>query len=432
MTTPATQTQPTPRARRQKPEDDAAAQNPNILCHQIGLCRNLAELQAFISKHELLNVADDARFDASMRVVIDEALDTMSEVLQNPGSADATLFPVPADLAAKGWAIERDGVLFRFRKGQLSTDGYVIRSEAADAARKLHSRNGKGEGKPEFVEPTVTEVTGPTLKERTEATLELRAQLKEQGWKFKEYADGRVAFMHKARGLMTAKHDSMVEAIHEAGRLAEEQDAEIEGDRAALDSAPFVPDEHVTLGDGALGDSVQTVDAEGLEAEPQTSANNIPQNIPPEGVGEAVEATPATDDAPAEPSLKDKLVERHNGNANGNSPRRVVQELYVEITPERRTELLEELRQQAKELGRAAAKLDAAKSEYKSAEKRIELRQKIIDAALDRGSELRPVECREVFDFGLKLALTYRTDTYDEVERRPMTKSELQPPLISM
>src|SRR5687767_14148617 len=124
-----------PRGRRSKAGDDAAAHNPDILCHQIGLCKNLAELQTFISNHNLLNVETDDRFDARMKLVVEEALDTMTEVLQNPGADTAKLFPVPADLSAKGWEIERDGVGFRFRKGRLSTDGYVIRSEAADAAR---------------------------------------------------------------------------------------------------------------------------------------------------------------------------------------------------------------------------------------------------------------------------------------------------------
>lgn len=229
MTTPATSTTQTkPRGRRSsKPGDDAAAANPNILCHQIGLCRDLGELQTFIKKHDLLNVSDDPRFDERMRVVIEEALDTMAEVLQNPDSETAALFPVPADLAAKGWTVERDGVGFLYRRGQLATSQYVIRAEAADAARKLHTREGKQkeEGRAEFVEPTVTEVEAPR---DPHATTDLKHALQADGWKFRDYADGRWMGTHKARGLKTGKSESLVEVIHEAARLAEARTAEIE------------------------------------------------------------------------------------------------------------------------------------------------------------------------------------------------------------
>lgn len=75
---------------------------------------------------------------------------------------------------------------------------------------------------------SVDEQPEPTLKERTEATLELRDRLKKDGWKFKDYADGRWMAAHKARGLKTGKHDGLVEVIHEAARLAEAHTAEIE------------------------------------------------------------------------------------------------------------------------------------------------------------------------------------------------------------
>lgn len=147
MAAPSTPTtQPKPRRRspaRTQTADEAAASNPMILCQQIGLCKNLAELQSFIARHALLNVETDSRFSDGMKVAIEEALDTMTEVLQNPGVETATLFPAPADLAAKNWRYERDGVVFRLRKGTLSTAGYIIRSEAAEAARKLQAREGK-------------------------------------------------------------------------------------------------------------------------------------------------------------------------------------------------------------------------------------------------------------------------------------------------
>ena len=68
----------------------------------------------------------------------------------------------------------------------------------------------------------------PTLNQRTHAILEERDQLKRDGWKFRDYADGRWMATHKARGLKTAKHDSMVETINEAARLAAERTAEVE------------------------------------------------------------------------------------------------------------------------------------------------------------------------------------------------------------
>jgi hypothetical protein len=71
---------------------------------------------------------------------------------------------------------------------------------------------------------------GPTLNERAHAILDQKAKLKADGWKFRDYADGRMLATHKARGLKTGKHDSMVEVINEAARLAEERTAEVEGD----------------------------------------------------------------------------------------------------------------------------------------------------------------------------------------------------------
>ncbi|HEY0169429.1 MAG TPA: hypothetical protein VGB98_00130 [Pyrinomonadaceae bacterium] len=147
MTTPATSPHTKSRTRRPKADTDAAANNPDILCHQIGLCKNLAELQSFIAKHNLLDVETDERFSPRMRVVIDAALDTMTEVLSAPplkGTAD--LFIMSADLARQGWWLERDGVTFRLRKGRLATDGYVILGEAFEAARKLQQREGKRKG----------------------------------------------------------------------------------------------------------------------------------------------------------------------------------------------------------------------------------------------------------------------------------------------
>jgi hypothetical protein len=70
---------------------------------------------------------------------------------------------------------------------------------------------------------------GPTLNERAHAILDQKDKLKAEGWKFRDYADGRWMATHKARGLKTGKHDSMVEVINEAARLAEERTAEVEG-----------------------------------------------------------------------------------------------------------------------------------------------------------------------------------------------------------
>jgi hypothetical protein len=106
------------------------------------------------------------------------------------------------------------------------------------------SEAASGDGKRDFAEPTVTEVTEPTLKERTAATLDLKTKLKAEGWKFRDYADGRWAATHKARGLKTVKHDSMVEVIYEAARLAEEHTAEIENDGRPAEAG----DEAHTLG----------------------------------------------------------------------------------------------------------------------------------------------------------------------------------------
>lgn len=68
----------------------------------------------------------------------------------------------------------------------------------------------------------------PTLNQRAHSILEDRVRLKNEGWKFRDYADGRWAASHKARGLKTAKHDSLVETIQEATRLAAERTAEVE------------------------------------------------------------------------------------------------------------------------------------------------------------------------------------------------------------
>lgn|GEM_PF-6872182 len=160
MTKPATQATQTKthekthgKRTRANAADDEAASNPDILCHQIGLCRNLAELQSLISRHNLLNVIGDERFSPRMQQAIEEALDTMTEVLQSPANNDATLFPVPQDLAVRGWKVEREGVLFKYVKGQLSTSQYVMREEVADAARKLQQREGKHKRQPSTTSP---------------------------------------------------------------------------------------------------------------------------------------------------------------------------------------------------------------------------------------------------------------------------------------
>ena len=393
MTRPAPAPQTKPRGKRStKADDEAAASNPNILCHQIGLCSNLAELQAFISKHNLLNVADDGRFDDRMRVVIEEALDTMSEVLQNPGVETEKLFPVPADLAAKGWKVEREGVGFLFRKGQLATSQYVIRTEAADAARKLQQRDGKhkGEERAEVVEPTVTEIDAPAPASPFELS-------------------------------------PGVETIDTVGRLARVKEFGAEELRQVID----LPGVQVTV---RVAAERRLKKLEALEPSAAPATN-----------GETVEATPAAETTPVEPSLKDKLVERHNGSADDpdltpdeeqelgpRQPRRFKQELPVEITPARRVELLEEMRQLNKERVREQDRLDGAKATFKSADKRMELRQRVIDHTLDRGSEQVEVECEERFDYDAKVAVKVRLDTGAELERRPMTTKELQPTLMRL
>ncbi|MCA1615026.1 MAG: hypothetical protein LC795_15515 [Acidobacteria bacterium] len=173
MVTPSTSAPTKPRARRPKADDDAAANNPDILCHQIGLCKNIAELQAFISHHNLLNVDADPRFDRHQRLVIEAALDTMTEVLTAPPEVEeARLFAVPTDLARAGWKFDRDGAVFKLRKGQLATDGYVILDEAFEAARKLQRREGKrGSASPEEASgagaTAVTEIDAHQFKPTT-------------------------------------------------------------------------------------------------------------------------------------------------------------------------------------------------------------------------------------------------------------------------
>ena len=72
------------------------------------------------------------------------------------------------------------------------------------------------------------------------------------------------------------------------------------------------------------------------------------------------------------------------------------------------------------------ADLAAAKSQYKSVIDRATAEVATLREAVATGSEFREVTCDLFFDYDQTEVRTYRTDTGEELERRPMTTAEKQ------
>jgi hypothetical protein len=340
-----------------------------------------------------------------------------------------------------------------------------------------------------------------------------RDALKADGWKFRDYADGRWMGTHKARGLKTAKHDSMVEVIYEAARLAETPVAEAveagtpaaereleelrevygeagshaeanegsayEGqDVAALLEATEREqrgrwealgqiEENLKHGHGKRrtkelekergnllslyeGTYSEVADASGHEAAEQmrerVETEHRPDDVPASADpatsgddsgaaitaadGDVVEHTPAPDAASAEPSLKDKLVERHNGNVS--EPRTFRETVEVKFNDHdiaERARTLSLLRVQIEEL---TAEMQKTVKGYKDKLAGLEEQCAELFRAIRRGHDELELEVYERRDYDRHTVELRRFDTCELISERPMRPTEMQPPLPSI
>lgn len=398
-----------PRSRRRsQTADEAAAANPDILCHQIGLCKNLAELQALISKHSLLNVETDPRFDDRMKVVIEAALDTMTEVLQVPPEGNRPpLFVVPADLARQGWVLERDGVVFKLlNRDHLVTSGYVILDEAFDAARKLQRREGKRGGGSGVVEngdaPASPEANEGSAYEGQDAAALLAATEREQRGRWQALVS--LGFERdKAKGKKRDRLDGEIKGLREIYVATWHELSDALSPQAAND----------------LRNRVESLESPPVSADPATSGDNS-EAATTAAVGDvvedtpAIETTPAVESAPAEP-----YTVSH----------RFTQPLRVRLTSAEIAAKCDQLDRALSNLEQLQQRFEAVKETFKGDIKNAEGVVDGIEKVLRRKSEEREGDCEE--RLYQREACVVRLDTGEVVSRRPLKPEEREGSLFA-
>jgi hypothetical protein len=78
------------------------------------------------------------------------------------------------------------------------------------------------------------------------------------------------------------------------------------------------------------------------------------------------------------------------------------------------------------EIARAEEELQSVKSQYKSRIDAAAATRNDMAHRINNGYEFRQVECSERWDYGANVITVFRTDTWEVVSRRTMTRDETQ------
>ena len=78
------------------------------------------------------------------------------------------------------------------------------------------------------------------------------------------------------------------------------------------------------------------------------------------------------------------------------------------------------------EIARAEEELQSVKSQYKSRIDAAAATRNDMAQRINNGYEFRQVECQEHWDYGSNVITVFRTDTWETVSRRTMTRDEMQ------
>jgi hypothetical protein len=78
------------------------------------------------------------------------------------------------------------------------------------------------------------------------------------------------------------------------------------------------------------------------------------------------------------------------------------------------------------EIATAEEELQSVKSQYKSRIDGATATRNDMAKRINNGYEFRPVECQERWDYGANIITVMRTDTFETVSRRTMTRDEMQ------
>lgn len=112
---------------------------------------------------------------------------------------------------------------------------------------------------------------------------------------------------------------------------------------------------------------------------------------------------------------------------------RYTKSLRCTLTPDERLQKADELAKahqevEAEELRQKQIKSDLKASlEAKKAQR--SMLASVVASVVASGAEYRQVVVEQVFDYDLGVVLSYRTDSGEQIERRPMTEDERQMPL---
>lgn len=105
---------------------------------------------------------------------------------------------------------------------------------------------------------------------------------------------------------------------------------------------------------------------------------------------------------------------------------RLVKRLPVNLTEEERVAFGQQLSRLVNDATAAKESRKAANAEWNQKVSEIEVQMQTTAQCIGTATEVRDVECEEKFDFGRGVVYLVRTDTGEEVEKRPMQEWERQ------